>query len=81
MGHTVTGVVGAAILRSRKAVVIVGDGAMLMNSEVNTAAKYGIPAIWIVLNDGPMTQTAPLQCGTGSIENCCKLTPMGVTPP
>ncbi|MDF5706734.1 MAG: ScyA-related TPP-binding enzyme [Nostoc sp. S4] len=52
MGHFVTGVVGAALARNGKAVAIVGDGAMLMNSEVNTAVKYQIPAVWIVLNDG-----------------------------
>lgn len=52
MGHAVTGVVGAAKARNGKAVAIVGDGAMLMNSEVSTAVKYQIPAVWIILNDG-----------------------------
>jgi acetolactate synthase-1/2/3 large subunit len=52
MGHFVTGVVGAALARSGKAVAIVGDGAMLMNNEISTAVKYRIPAVWIVLNDG-----------------------------
>lgn len=52
MGHFVTGVVGAALARNGKAIAIVGDGAMLMNSEVSTAVKYQIPAVWIVLNDG-----------------------------
>jgi acetolactate synthase I/II/III large subunit len=52
MGHFVTGVVGAAFAQNSKAVAIVGDGAMLMNSEVNTAVKYQVPAVWIVLNDG-----------------------------
>lgn len=51
MGHTVTGVVGAAQARNGKAVAIVGDGAMLMNNEISTAVKYQISAIWIVLND------------------------------
>ena len=52
MGHAATGVLGAAMGRG-KAVAIVGDGAMLMNcSEINTAAKRGIAAVWIVLNDG-----------------------------
>ena len=51
MGHNVTGVVGAAKGRNGKAVAIVGDGAMLMNSEVSTAVKYQLPAVWIVLND------------------------------
>jgi acetolactate synthase-1/2/3 large subunit len=52
MGHAVTGVVGATWGRNGKAVAIVGDGAMLMNSEVSTAVKFNIPAVWIVLNDG-----------------------------
>jgi acetolactate synthase-1/2/3 large subunit len=51
MGHAVTGVVGAALARNGKAVAIAGDGAMLMNSEVNTAVHYRVPAVWIVLND------------------------------
>jgi thiamine pyrophosphate-dependent acetolactate synthase large subunit-like protein len=52
MGHNVTGVVGAARGRNGKAVAIVGDGSMLMNSEVSTAVKYQLPTVWIVLNDG-----------------------------
>ncbi|MEC4813185.1 MAG: ScyA-related TPP-binding enzyme [Scytonema sp. PMC 1069.18] len=52
MGHAVTGVVGAALGRNRKAVAIVGDGAMLMNNEISTAVRFQIPAVWIVLNDG-----------------------------
>ncbi len=51
MGHTVTGVVGVAQARGGKAVAITGDGSMLMNSEISTAVKYNLPAIWIVLND------------------------------
>ncbi|YAF94692.1 MAG: scytonemin biosynthesis protein ScyA [Nodularia sp. CChRGM 3473] len=51
MGHTATGVLGAAQARKGKAVAIVGDGAMLMNNEISTAVKYKIPAVWIVLND------------------------------
>lgn len=52
MGHFVTGVVGAALGRKGKAAVLTGDGAMLMNNEINTAVAYGALAIWIVLNDG-----------------------------
>lgn len=51
MGHTVTGVIGAAQGRQGKAVAIVGDGAMLMNNEISTAVKYQLPTVWIVLND------------------------------
>lgn len=50
MGQASTGVLGAA-LTCKKAVAIVGDGAMLMNNEINTAANYGVAAVWIVLND------------------------------
>lgn len=52
MGHTVAGVIGAALANQGKAVAIVGDGSMLMNNEISTAVKYQIPAVWIVLNDG-----------------------------
>lgn len=51
MGHAATGVVGAAIARDDKAVAILGDGSMLMNSEVSTAVQYQASAVWIVLND------------------------------
>lgn len=51
MGHATTGVVGAAIARRGKAVAVVGDGSMLMSSELSTAAQYGVPAVWVVLND------------------------------
>jgi acetolactate synthase I/II/III large subunit len=52
MGQAVTGVLGAALAENKQAVAIVGDGAMLMNSEISTAVQYQIPAVWIVLNDG-----------------------------
>jgi acetolactate synthase-1/2/3 large subunit len=61
VGHFVTGVVGATLAGNKKAVAIVGDGAMLMNSEVSTAVRYQIPAIWIILNDGCYNM-----CGQGS---------------
>jgi acetolactate synthase-1/2/3 large subunit len=51
MGHMVTGAVGAALETSRSCVVVTGDGSMLMQSEVSTAAKYRAPVMWIVLND------------------------------
>jgi acetolactate synthase I/II/III large subunit len=51
MGHAVAGVLGATLAGDRKAVAVVGDGAMLMQSEISTAVQYGIDAAWIVLND------------------------------
>jgi acetolactate synthase-1/2/3 large subunit len=50
MGQAAAGVLGAACARG-KAVALVGDGALLMFNELSTAAKYGIPAVWVVLND------------------------------
>jgi acetolactate synthase-1/2/3 large subunit len=51
MGHMASGVVGAALGRGGKAVAVVGDGSMLMNSEVSTAAQYRAQAVWVILND------------------------------
>ncbi len=51
MGHAAAGVVGAALSRGDKALAVVGDGSMLMNSEVSTAVQYGAKAVWLVLND------------------------------
>lgn len=51
MGHAATGVVGAAIATDNTALAVVGDGSMLMLSEVGTAVQYGAKAIWVVLND------------------------------
>ena len=52
MGHAAAGVVGAALASGRRAVAVVGDGALLMNNEINTAVKFRAPAVWVVLNDG-----------------------------
>ncbi len=52
MGHFTAGAVGAALATNKKVVAVIGDGSMLMNSEVNTAVQYGAPVVWIVLNDG-----------------------------
>jgi acetolactate synthase-1/2/3 large subunit len=51
MGHAVSGVLGAGLCRGEKAVAVAGDGAMLMNNELSTAVQYGVPAVWIILND------------------------------
>jgi acetolactate synthase-1/2/3 large subunit len=52
MGHAAAGVVGAALATGRRAVAVVGDGALLMTNEINSAVKFGARAVWIVLNDG-----------------------------
>lgn len=51
MGHFTTGCIGAALAGDRRVFTVVGDGAMLMNNELNTAAQYGARVVWIILND------------------------------
>lgn len=51
MGHMVAGAIGAARGSGKRVVVITGDGAMLMNNEINTAVQLGSPITWVVLND------------------------------
>jgi acetolactate synthase-1/2/3 large subunit len=52
MGHAAAGVVGAALATGRCAVAVVGDGALLMTNEINSAVKFGARVVWVVLNDG-----------------------------
>jgi acetolactate synthase-1/2/3 large subunit len=52
MGHAAAGVIGAALATRRRAVAVVGDGALLMTNEINSAVKFDAPAVWVVLNDG-----------------------------
>lgn len=51
MGSAGAIVVGMASGRGGPAAAICGDGSMHMQDEISTAVRYGIPAIWIVLND------------------------------
>lgn len=51
MGHYACGLVGLTANKQHVAVGIIGDGAMLMNNEVNTAVRYQLPAIWLIMND------------------------------
>lgn len=54
MGHFTTGCVGAALAGERRVVAVVGDGAMLMNNEINTAVQYGARVMWVILNDAQL---------------------------
>jgi len=54
MGHVTAGAVGAAIAGTQRVVAIVGDGAMLMNNEINTAVAYQADVLWIVNNDAQL---------------------------
>lgn len=46
MGHFTTGCIGAALAGRRKVVAVVGDGAMLMNNEINFA--FNAATAWLV---------------------------------
>ncbi|HEY7423509.1 MAG TPA: thiamine pyrophosphate-binding protein [Gemmataceae bacterium] len=60
MGFGVGSVVGAKLgAPDRVCIGIVGDGAFLMHgSEVSTAARYGVGAIWIVLFDNDLAMVS-----------------------
>ncbi len=53
MGWSCGAVIGGKLARpERTAIALVGDGAFLMNGvEVNTAARYGVGAVYVVLCD------------------------------
>ncbi len=68
MGHSTAGVVGAALAAGKKAVAVVGDGSMLMNSELSTAAQYRAPAVWVVLNDSGYGMCRDGHCALGLTE-------------
>lgn len=53
MGWSCGAVLGGKLARpERRALALLGDGALLMNgTEINTAARYGIGAVYLVLND------------------------------
>lgn len=51
MGQAAAGAIGAALAGDEKILAIVGDGAMLMQNEINTAVQYGAKIVWVVLND------------------------------
>lgn len=72
MGHFSAGVVGAAICARRKCVVVTGDGALLMNNEINTAVTHDCDAVWIVLNDARygMVEHGTTMFGNNRIETC-----------
>jgi acetolactate synthase-1/2/3 large subunit len=68
MGCAAAGVLGIAIGGQRKAVALVGDGAFLMHNEINTAVRYQLPCVWIVLNDaryGMVAQAMEVYYGVG----------------
>lgn len=51
MSHYACGIIGISANTKNIAVGIIGDGSMLMSNEISTAVRYGLPAIWLVMND------------------------------
>lgn len=74
MGHFSAGVVGAALAAGRPALCLVGDGSILMQSEVSTAVAHKADAKWLVINDGGY---GTIRHGLASI----KLPPMAIDIP
>ena len=60
MGFGVGAVIGARMAApERTCVGVVGDGAFLMHgAEVSTAARHGVGAIWVVLDDGDLAMVS-----------------------
>jgi acetolactate synthase-1/2/3 large subunit len=58
MGFGIPAGIGAAIAaRDRPIVVLVGDGGLLMSGlEITTAAREGLPILFVVFNDGHLNQ-------------------------
>ncbi len=56
MGWAIPAAIGVQCARpGRRVAVITGDGCMLMHGlEVQTAARYGLPIIYVVLNNGAL---------------------------
>jgi acetolactate synthase-1/2/3 large subunit len=65
MGFAVGGVLGAKLAApDRRAVAVCGDGGFLMTSHVvATAVEYGIPATWVVWNNGGYVSIRDIQRG------------------
>jgi acetolactate synthase-1/2/3 large subunit len=51
MGMAGAAVVGAASSTGGPVVALCGDGSVHMHDEIGTAVSYGLPAVWVVLND------------------------------
>lgn len=54
MGHAVAAAIGGKLAAPERPVIaLVGDAAFAMNGmEVHTAVEWGVPVIWIVMNNG-----------------------------
>jgi acetolactate synthase I/II/III large subunit len=65
MGFGIAGVLGARLAAPSRAVAaVVGDGGFLMlPSAVATAVPYGLPAIWLVWNNGGLISIRDQQRG------------------
>lgn len=72
MGHACCGAVGlgsSGVL----SVAIVGDGALLMQSEVSSAVQYGMPAVWLVMNDARYNMCYQGPRAWGDVAPCCDI--------
>ncbi|XEV04895.1 hypothetical protein FSHL1_010182 [Fusarium sambucinum] len=73
MGHGSCGAVGVG-LSGTTAVAIVGDGAMLMQSEVSSAVQYQSSVIWLVMNDSRYNMCHQILSTDDNTPPCCDIT-------
>lgn len=72
MGHFSSGVIGTALGADGKALAVVGDGSILMNNELSTAAVLGAKAVWVVLNDSRLGMVEQGMRGLGLEPVACE---------
>ncbi|KFA47944.1 hypothetical protein S40293_09124 [Stachybotrys chartarum IBT 40293] len=72
MGHACCGVVGIGS-SGTMAVAIVGDGSLLMQSEVSSAVQYGMPVVWLVMNDARYNMCYQGPRAWGHVAPCCDI--------
>lgn len=75
MGHGACGVVGIGLAGgdTPPAIAVVGDGAMLMQSEVSSAVHYGAKVVWLVMNDSRYNMCYQVPQMWGEKAPCCDI--------
>ncbi|MBI3890311.1 MAG: thiamine pyrophosphate-binding protein [Candidatus Wallbacteria bacterium] len=72
MGYGLAAAIGAKLaLPDRPVVSVVGDGCFLMQGmEIHTAVEYGVPVVWVVMNNGELGMVAQGQFGAFGRSTC-----------
>ncbi|MBI2945872.1 MAG: thiamine pyrophosphate-binding protein [Candidatus Wallbacteria bacterium] len=72
MGYGLAAAIGAKLAVPERTVVsVVGDGCFLMQGmEVHTAVEYGVPVVWVVMNNNELGMVAQGQAGAFGRSTC-----------